>query len=78
MEKDSTDHKLKQLQDRIKELEAAVGNKQMRIDYLEKLIEITGEELGVDIEKKGERRPSSGSGNTRKGTVGQWAAYTNR
>lgn len=71
MEKDSADYQHKQLQERIKELEAIVGNKQIRIDYLEKLIEIAGKELGVDIEKKGERRPWSGSDKTKKDTPGR-------
>lgn len=36
----------------IADLEKAVGQKQMRIDYLEKLLEVASERLGEDIEKK--------------------------
>ena len=46
--KDSTSTKLKEQEQRIKELERAVGQKQLKIDYLEKLIELAGGELGMD------------------------------
>ena len=71
MEKKSASHKLKKQEDRIKELEAALGRKQMRIDYLEKLIEIADKDLGIDIEKKGVRPPLNGSGGTEHNTPGQ-------
>jgi len=47
LSKKNKDQKLK-----IKDLEQAVGQKQMRIDYLEKLLEKASERLGEDIEKK--------------------------
>lgn len=71
MEKKSKGSKLKELERQLKELESALGRKQMRIDYLEKLIEISGEELGVDIEKKGGRLYSSTSDRDRKKGAGQ-------
>lgn len=58
----SSTKKIKQLQARIKELEQAVGQKQMKVDFLEKLIEISEEDLGIDIKKKAGSRPKSGSG----------------
>lgn len=62
----STTHKVKELQARIKELERAVGQKQMKVDFLEKLIEISEEDFGIDIKKKGTSKLNSGSGKTGK------------
>lgn len=62
--KDSYTNRLKQLQDRIKELERIVGQKQISIDYLEKMIELAKEDLGIDIKKNFDSTQSSGSGNT--------------
>lgn len=50
MEK-SSNQKVKELQNRIKELERIVGQKQLNIDYLEKMIELAKEELDIDIKK---------------------------
>lgn len=47
--KDSNIDKLKQLELKIKELEQAVGQKQIKIDYLEKMIDIAKDELNIDI-----------------------------
>ncbi len=49
--KTSSTEKLKQLQQKIKELEQAVGQKQIKIDYLEKMIEIAKDDLKIDIKK---------------------------
>ena len=49
--KDSQAHKMKQMEARIKELEQAVGQKQMNIDYLEKMIDLAKEHYGIDIKK---------------------------
>ncbi len=62
----STTRKVKELQNRIKELEQAVGQKQMKVDFLEKLIEIADDELGIDIKKKAGSAPRFGSGKTAK------------
>jgi len=58
MEKSST-KKVKDLEKRIKELERVIGQKQLNIDYLEKLIEIADEEFDIDIRKK-QNTPQSG------------------
>lgn len=60
----SSTKKVKELQARIRELERAVGQKQMKVDFLEKLIEIADNELGIDIKKKAGSPPRSGSGST--------------
>ncbi len=49
--KDSQAEKIKQMEARIKELERAVGQKQMNIDYLEKMIDLAKEHYNIDIKK---------------------------
>lgn len=63
---ESSTQKIKELQDRIRELERAVGLKQLNIDFLEKLIELAKTELDIDIKKNFSNLSSSGSGNTDK------------
>jgi transposase len=53
--------KIKLMEERIKELERAVGQKQLKIDFLEKMIDLAEEELNVDIKKKASSKPSVGS-----------------
>jgi hypothetical protein len=65
----SSTNKIKELQERIRELERAVGQKQMKVDFLEKLIEIADGELGIDIKKKAGSPPRSGSGGTEKRSI---------
>lgn len=55
VEKKSISKKNQELKERIAKLERVLGQKEMRVAYLEKLIEISSEDLGVDIEKKGKR-----------------------
>jgi hypothetical protein len=45
----------------IAELERKVGQKQLQIDYLEKVIELGSEQVGVDIKKKYASQRSDGS-----------------
>jgi hypothetical protein len=54
------------MQERIKELERAVGQKQLKIDFLEKMIEITEQDLKIDIKKKASTKLSGGSNQTDK------------
>lgn len=49
---ESSTKKLKNYEKRISELEQALGRKQIKIDYLEKLIEIAGKDYNIDIKKK--------------------------
>lgn len=53
VEPESDTRKLQQLKEKIKELERVVGQKQIKIEFLEKMIELTEEDLGIDIKKKG-------------------------
>ena len=62
--KDSSNKKMKELEARVKELEGAVGRKQIKIDYLEKMMEIAKDELDIDIKKNFGTPQSIGSGKT--------------
>jgi len=64
--KDSQIEKMNQMEARIKELEQAVGQKQMNIDFLEKMIEIAKDEYDIDIKKNSSTPQSTGSKKTEK------------
>jgi uncharacterized coiled-coil protein SlyX len=49
--KDSQTTKLKELEQRIKELEQNVGQKQIKIEFLEKMIDLAKQEFNIDIKK---------------------------
>lgn len=51
VDKDSQSKKISEMQQRIAELERAVGHKQMQIDYYEKFVELASEEVGEDLKK---------------------------
>jgi len=51
MQMDSEQYRSKELEKKVAELEAALGRKQMEIDYLNKLIEIAGQDLAIDLKK---------------------------
>ena len=68
---ESEEHKTKQLLQKIAELERTVGQKQLCIDYLEKLIEVSGKELEIDLKKNFNERPLNGSAKTRASTAGK-------
>lgn len=59
-ENQSAGKKLKQLEQRIHDLEAMLGRKQIKLEFLEKLIDLASEELEVDIKKNYSSRPSIG------------------
>ncbi len=63
--------KIKELQARIKELEQLVGQKQIQIEFTEKMIELAEERYQIDIKKKSGSKPSSGTGSTEKNTPGK-------
>ena len=50
--KQSSSLKLKELAQKVKDLERIVGQKQIKIDYLEKMIDIAKDEFDIDIKKK--------------------------
>ncbi len=64
--KDSQSAKFKEMEQRIKDLEQNVGQKQIMIEYLEKMIDIAKEELNIDIKKNYVTPQSIGSKKTSK------------
>jgi hypothetical protein len=64
--KQSSASKLKALQQRIEELERLVGQKQIKIEFLEEMITVAREEFNIDIKKKSSTPPSSGSAKTKR------------
>jgi transposase-like protein len=64
--KDSATRKLKELDAKIKELEQIVGQKQIKIDYLEKMIDLAKEEFDIDIKKNSGTLQSGGFNETNK------------
>lgn len=60
--------RLTRLREEAREMERLIGQKQIRIDFLEKMIELAEQEYGIDIKKKYSSGSSSGSGQTGKGT----------
>jgi len=64
VETDSDTKQLLALKKRIAELERLVGQKQILLDFKEKMIELAEEEYQVDIKKKFSEKPSSTSGET--------------
>ena len=67
--KDSNAEKIRQMEARIKELEQAVGQKQMNIDYLEKMIDLAKEHYDMDIKKNSNIQRSGGSKTTKKSWI---------
>ena len=65
MEMNSEQYRSKELEKKVAELEAALGRKQLEIDYLNKLIEIAGADLGSDLKKNINIPASVGTGKTR-------------
>lgn len=62
--KDSQINKIQELEKRVKELEQAVGRKQMSIDYLEKMIDLAKDHYDIDIKKNFDTPQSGGSRKT--------------
>lgn len=61
---DSSDKKLKDLQQQITQLQAALGRKQIQVDFYEKMVDLAKQEYNIDLKKNSSTRPSSGSGKT--------------
>jgi transposase len=64
--KDSQTFRLKELEEKVKDLERAVGQKQIMIDYLEKMIDLANEAYSIDIKKNSNTPHSGGSKATAK------------
>lgn len=61
VELESESKKTERLLQRACELERVIGQKQLEIDFLNKLIEISSDELGLDLKKNFSTKHSNGS-----------------
>jgi len=62
VESKSDSKKILALQEQVRELERIIGEKQVKLDFQEKMIELAEREYKVDIKKKFSGKPSSGTG----------------
>jgi len=62
VESDSDTRKILDQGQKIAELERIIGQKQLLIDFQAKMMELTEQEYGIDIKKKFEKKPLSGTG----------------
>lgn len=68
IEMESESKKTQQLQKKVAEMERIIGQKQLTIDFLEKIIEYSSEELGTDLKKKFDTESLDGSKKTKGNT----------
>jgi len=66
VESESDTMQIATLKARLAELERIIGQKQVQLDFKEKMIELAEEVYGVDIKKKFASTPLSGTGSTEK------------
>ncbi|HEX8277722.1 MAG TPA: transposase [Segetibacter sp.] len=67
MESEAT--KTKSLLQQVADLERVIGQKQLEIDFLSKLLEIGSEEMGFDLKKNFSSRLLSGTGSAKGSTT---------
>ena len=68
---ESEEQKTKELLRRVADLERAVGQKQLEIDFLNKLLEIGSKELGFDLKKNFSTQLSNGTAGNATNTNGK-------
>lgn len=66
VESESDTRKLLEMKAKVAELERIIGQKQVELDFKDKMIELAEETYGVDIKKKFTTKPLSGTGNIEK------------
>jgi transposase len=66
VESQSDTAKIAALKAQVAELQRIIGEKQVQLEFKDKIIDLAEEVYGVDIKKKSEPKPSSGTGNTGK------------
>lgn len=71
VELESESKKTERLLQRACELERIIGQKQLEIDFLNKLIEISSDELGLDLKKNFSTKHSNGSELIETNTTGR-------
>ena len=65
VENNSENYQSKVLEKKLREAEAALGRKQMELDFLNKLIELAGADLHIDLKKSFSNLVSNGTGLTK-------------
>lgn len=68
IEPESETRKVLLLTQEVRELQRIIGEKQLKMDFLEKIIELTEEEYGFDIKKKFTDKDSYGIGPIKNST----------
>ncbi len=68
VETDSDTRQLLALKKKVAELERIIGQKQIQIDFKDKMIDLAEEMYGVDIKKKLSTQPLNSSGDTESDT----------
>jgi transposase len=66
VESQSDTAKIAALKAQVAELQRIIGEKQVQLEFKDKIIELAEEVYGVDIKKKLELKPCCGAGNTEK------------
>ena len=69
VESERDTRKLFDQQQKIAEMERIIGQKQLLIDFQAKMMELAEQEYGIDIKKKFERKPLSGTGSIGNNSV---------
>lgn len=64
--KDSQQHKLQDLERQVRDLQQALGRKQMNVDFLEKMIDLANDHYNIDIKKNSNTPHSGGSKETKR------------
>ena len=66
---ESESYKTQRLQQQVAEMERIIGQKQLEIDFLNKLFEIASEEVGYDLKKNFSPKLSNGTAANEKNTT---------
>lgn len=66
---ESESYKTERLQQRVAELERTIGQKQLEIDFLNKLMELASDEIGYDVKKNFSLKLSNGTESDAKNTT---------
>lgn len=68
VEKQSDTKRIQALEQKIRDLERLLGEKEFALDFQGKMIELASQELGIDIKKNFGSKRSSGTGPTEQNT----------
>lgn len=68
IELQSDTRKIQALKEKIKQLEQLIGQKQIQIEFQDKVLELASEETGIDLKKRLKMLQSAGTCSTKKNT----------